>query len=228
MTVDIVTGSTSDHLVALEQAADHKVEQYIHRQVMKPLLDLQQAASKAGFDLKICSAFRSFERQLIIWNGKASGSRRVMDELGQPIDIASLDAWQKIQAIMRWSALPAASRHHWGTDFDVYDAKAMPEDYQIQLTPDEVKGTGLFTPMHDWLDQYIQSGNTEFYRPYEFDTGGIAPERWHLSYRPLADQYTALQTIDVIAQRLQQSKILLLDSVIEHLDEIYNRFILVD
>jgi LAS superfamily LD-carboxypeptidase LdcB len=228
MTVDIVTGSTSDHLVALEQAADHKVEQYIHRQVMKPLLDLQQAASKAGFDLKICSAFRSFERQLIIWNGKASGSRSVMDELGQPIDIASLDAWQKIQAIMRWSALPAASRHHWGTDFDVYDAKAMPEDYQIQLTPDEVKGTGLFTPMHDWLDQYIQSGNTEFYRPYEFDTGGIAPERWHLSYRPLADQYTALQTIDVIAQRLQQSKILLLDTVIEHLDEIYNRFILVD
>jgi LAS superfamily LD-carboxypeptidase LdcB len=228
MTVDIVTGSTSDHLVALEQAADHKVEQYIHRQVMKPLLDLQQAASKAGFDLKICSAFRSFERQLIIWNGKASGSRSVMDELGQPIDIASLDAWQKIQAIMRWSALPAASRHHWGTDFDVYDAKAMPKDYQIQLTPDEVKGTGLFTPMHDWLDQYIQSGNTEFYRPYEFDTGGIAPERWHLSYRPLADQYTALQTIDVIAQRLQQSKILLLDTVIEHLDEIYNRFILVD
>ena len=228
MTVDIVTGSTSDHLVALEQAADHRVEQYIHRQVMKPLLDLQQAASKAGFDLKICSAFRSFERQLIIWNGKASGSRSVMDELGQPIDIASLDAWQKIQAIMRWSALPAASRHHWGTDFDVYDAKAMPKDYQIQLTPDEVKGTGLFTPMHDWLDQYIQSGNTEFYRPYEFDTGGIAPERWHLSYRPVADGYAALQTVDVIAQRLQQSKILLLDTVIEHLDEIYNRFILVD
>ena len=228
MTVDIVTGSTSDHLVALEEAADHRVEQYIHRQIMEPLLDLQQAASKAGFDLKICSAFRSFERQLIIWNGKASGSRGVMDELGQPIDIASLDAWQKIQAIMRWSALPAASRHHWGTDFDVYDAKAMPKDYQIQLTPDEVKGTGLFTPMHDWLDQYIQSGNTEFYRPYEFDTGGIAPERWHLSYRPLADQYTALQTIDVIAQRLQQSKILLLDTVIEHLDEIYNRYILVD
>ena len=228
MTVDIVTGSTSDHLVALEQAADHKVEQYIHRQVMKPLLDLQQAASKAGFDLKICSAFRSFERQLIIWNGKASGSRSVMDELGQPIDIASLDAWQKIQAIMRWSALPAASRHHWGTDFDVYDAKAMPKDYQIQLTPDEVKGTGLFTPMHDWLDQYIQSGNTEFYRPYEFDTGGIAPERWHLSYRPLADEYAALQTVDLIAQRLQQSKILLLDTVIEHLDEIYNRYILVD
>jgi LAS superfamily LD-carboxypeptidase LdcB len=151
-----------------------------------------------------------------------------MDELGQPIDIASLDAWQKIQAIMRWSALPGASRHHWGTDFDVYDAKAMPEGYQIKLTPDEVQGKGLFTPMHDWLDQYIQSGNTKFYRPYEFDKGGIAPERWHLSYRPLADEYAALQTVDVIAQRLQQSKILLLDTVIEHLDEIYNRYILVD
>ena len=151
-----------------------------------------------------------------------------MDELGQPMDIASLGAWSKIQAIMRWSALPGASRHHWGTDFDIYDAKAMPEGYQIKLTPDEVQGKGLFTPMHDWLDQYIQAGHTAFYRPYEFDTGGIAPERWHLSYRPLADQYAALQTVDVIAQRLQQSKILLLDTVIEHLDEIYNRYILVD
>jgi len=228
MTVDIVTGSTSDHLVALEQAGDHSVEQYIHRQVVEPLLGLQQAASEAGFDLKICSAFRSFERQLIIWNGKASGSRVIMDEFGQPTDIASLGAWQKVQAILRWSALPGASRHHWGTDFDVYDAKAMPEGYQIKLTPDEVQGKGLFTPMHDWLDQYIQSGNTAFYRPYEFDMGGIAPERWHLSYRPLANEYAALQTIDVIAQRLQQSKILLLDTVIEHLDEIYNRYILVE
>ena len=228
MTVDIVTGSTSDHLVALEQATDQKVEQYIHRQIVEPLLDLQQAATEAGFDLTICSAFRSFERQLIIWNGKASGSRAVMDELGQPMDIASLGAWPKIQAIMRWSALPGASRHHWGTDFDIYDAKAMPEGYQIKLTPDEVQGKGLFTPMHDWLDHYIQAGHTAFYRPYEFDTGGIAPERWHLSYRPLADQYAALQTVDVIALRLQQSKILLLDTVIEHLDEIYNRYILVN
>ena len=183
---------------------------------------------KEGFDLQICSAFRSFDRQLAIWNGKATGTKAVVDDSGQPIDITVLDSWQKIQAIMRWSALPGASRHHWGTDFDIYDANAMPEEYQIKLTPDEVQGDGLFAPMHEWLDQYIQSGSTEFYRPYAFDTGGIAPERWHLSYRPLADQYAAIQTIDVIAQRLQQSEIILIDTVMEYLDEIYNRYILVD
>lgn len=228
MTVDIVTGSTSSHLVILNQVAGHNIKQSIHRQVVEPLLKLQQAATEAGFDLKICSAFRSFDQQLAIWNGKASGARAVLDERGQPVDIGLLDAWQTIQAIMRWSALPGASRHHWGTDFDIYDAKAMPEGYQIQLTPDEVQGSGLFAPMHDWLDQYIQSGNTDFYRPYEFDTGGIAPERWHLSYRPLADQYAAMQTIDVISQRLQTSNLMLIDTVLEYLDEIYNRYILLD
>ena len=228
MTVDIVTGTTRDHLALLDKAVGHGVEQYIHKQVIAPFLNLQRAAIKEGFDLQICSAFRSFDRQLAIWNGKATGTKSVMDDAGQPIDITVLDSWQKIQAIMRWSALPGASRHHWGTDFDIYDANAMPEEYQIKLTPDEVQGDGLFAPMHEWLDQYIQSGSTEFYRPYEFDTGGIAPERWHLSYRPLADQYAAIQTIDVIAQRLQQSEIILIDTVMEYLDEIYNRYILVD
>ena len=228
MTVDIVTGSTSNHLVALEQAAGHDVEQYIHRQVVKPLSDLQQAASEAGFDLRVCSAFRSFERQLSIWNAKASGARAVMDNSGQPLDMASLDSWQKTQAILRWSALPGASRHHWGTDFDIYDASAMPESYQIKLIPEEVQGDGLFAPMHNWLDQYIQSGTTGFYRPYEFDTGGIAPERWHLSYRPLADQYLDILTTDVVADKLQQSELILMDTVMEHLDEIYNRYILVE
>ncbi len=228
MTVDIVTGSTSNHLVALEQVVGHDVEQYIHRQVVKPLSDLQQAASEAGFDLRVCSAFRSFERQLSIWNAKASGARAVMDNSGQPLDMASLDSWQKTQAILRWSALPGASRHHWGTDFDIYDASAMPEGYQIKLIPEEVQGDGLFAPMHNWLDQYIQSGSTGFYRPYEFDTGGIAPERWHLSYRPLADQYLDILTTDVVADKLQQSELILMDTVMEHLDEIYNRYILVE
>jgi LAS superfamily LD-carboxypeptidase LdcB len=228
MTVDIVTGSTTIHLVALEKVVGHDVEQYIHRQVVKPLSDLQQAASEAGFDLRVCSAFRSFERQLSIWNAKASGARAVMDNTGQPLDMATLDSWQKTQAILRWSALPGASRHHWGTDFDIYDASVMPESYQIKLIPEEVQGDGLFAPMHNWLDQYIQSGSTGFYRPYEFDTGGIAPERWHLSYRPLADQYLDILTTDVVADKLQQSELILMDTVMEHLDEIYNRYILVE
>lgn len=228
MTTEIITGSTDTHLVSIDQGQDDRVNQLIHKQVLTPFLDLQEAAKNAGFAIKICSAYRSFDRQLLIWNGKASGMRPVMDPFGKPINIQALSPWQKIQAILRWSALPGASRHHWGTDFDIFDAKAMPEGYKIQLTPEEVQGDGLFAPMHDWLDSYIDSGQTDFYRPYAVDKGGIAPERWHLSYRPLAETYAKMLSGDVLTNRLKRSNLMLLDEVLEHLDTIFQRYIIVD
>jgi LAS superfamily LD-carboxypeptidase LdcB len=224
----IVTGSSDTHLVSLDQSQSGNVIQSIHKQVVKPFLDLQTAAQNAGFELKICSAYRSFDRQLQIWNGKLSGMRPVMDPFGKPINIQKLSPWQKIQAILRWSALPGASRHHWGTDFDIYDASAMPENYQIQLIPEEVQGNGLFAPMHNWLDSYLESGKTDFYRPYKTDKGGIAPERWHLSYRPLADKYAEILTRELLAARLKNSDLMLLDEVLKHLDDILQRYIIVD
>lgn len=228
MTAEIVTGSVDTHLVVLDQGHTETVKQAIHKQVLKPLLELQNAAKDAGFDLKICSAFRSFDRQMLIWNGKASGLRPVMDPFGHPINIQDLSPWQKIQAILRWSALPGASRHHWGTDFDIYDASAMPEGYQIQLTPDEAQGDGLFAPMHDWLDEYLESGESDFYRPYSVDKGGIAPERWHLSYRPIADQYAQMLSRELLEAKLIDSDLILLDLVLEYLDDILQRYIIVD
>ena len=228
MKADIVTGSTDTHLVLLDEGQNDTVKQAIHKDILKPFLDLQRSARKAGFDLKICSAYRSFDRQLLIWNAKISGMRPVMDSFGKPINIQDLSPLQKIQAILRWSALPGASRHHWGTDFDIYDANAMPKDYKIQLTPEEVYGDGLFAPMHDWLDGYLGSGKSEFYRPYEFDKGGIAPERWHLSYRPIADQYVQILNSELLSTRLINSDLMLLDVVLEHLDEILQRYIIID
>lgn len=228
MSADIVTGSVDTHLVVLDQGDTDTDKKAIHKQVLKPFLDLQNAAQKAGFDLKICSAFRSFDRQMLIWNGKASGMRPVMDPFGHPVNIQDLGPWQKIQAILRWSALPGASRHHWGTDFDIYDASAMPKDYQIQLTPSEVQGNGLFAPMHNWLDGYLDSEESGFYRPYALDKGGIAPERWHLSYRPIADQYAQMLSHELLAAKLKNSNIVLLDTVLEYLDDILQRYIIVD
>ncbi|MGB0459085.1 MAG: M15 family metallopeptidase [Porticoccaceae bacterium] len=228
MTAEIVTGSIDTHLVILDQGSNDTVKQAIHKQVLTPFLELQNAAQKAGFDLKICSAYRSFDRQMLIWNAKASGMRPVMNPFGQPINIQDLNPWQKIQAILRWSALPGASRHHWGTDFDIYDASAMPEGYQIQLTPNEVQGDGLFAPMHDWLDGYLDSSESGFYRPYAVDKGGIAPERWHLSYRPIADKYAQMLSRELLATKLKSSDLILLDVVLEHLDDILQRYIIVD
>ena len=218
---DILTGSTERHLRRLNPAQPIM----IHAQVVEPFVALQAQSATQGFDLQICSGFRSFERQLHIWNGKLSGLRPVVDKAGNPIVLEALSPWDQIQAVLRWSALPGASRHHWGTDFDVYDAAAMPEGYQIQLTPEEVEGAGIFAPMHDWLDRSFDGDSLGFYRPYGTDKGGVAPERWHLSYAPIADIYAREHSADVIAERLAGSELLLLDMVLENLDEIVRRFV---
>ena len=102
----------------------------------------------------------------------------------------------------------------------------MPSDYQLQLIPEEVEGQGMFAPMHDWLDSQLSAQG--FYRPYATDTGGIAPERWHISYRPLAQNFARELTPEVMEQRLQGTELLLLEVVLDHLDEIMQRYIWVD
>ena len=162
-----MTGSSGDHLVAWSAGSvpigsSHNSSiaissYFIHPQVVAPLIELRQLAGHQGFDLRLCSSFRSFDRQLAIWNEKAMGLRPVFANSGAKVDMQELDEWQQVQAIMRWSALPGASRHHWGTDFDIYDAAAIDKNYQLQLTPQEVEGEGVFAPFHNWLDTVIES-----------------------------------------------------------------------
>ena len=218
---DSLTGSTEKHLVEWQGCASPFL---VHGEVIDPLNRLVSHAAEHGFQLRLCSSFRSFDRQLKIWNDKVLGLRPVYNDDGAVIDLSQLSEWQQAQAILRWSALPGTSRHHWGTDFDIYDAAAVDSNYRVQLTPDEVEGDGVFAPMHNWLDTLLVPG-AEFYRPYALDKGGIAPERWHISYRPLAEQFAAKLNTQLIAERIEDSQILLRDVVLAHLDEIYQRYI---
>ena len=113
----------------------------VHREVVEPLACLQADAREAGFDLQLVSAYRSFERQLAIWNAKAEGRRELLDAQGQPLPFESLTPEQRLFAIMRWSAVPGLSRHHWGTDIDIFDASRMAIG-DVQLIPQEVEGNG--------------------------------------------------------------------------------------
>ena len=232
-----LTGSTESHLVkwpglltdatsGVERAVPSSSNLLVHRAVVEPLAALCEQAAQQGFDLRLCSSFRSFDRQLKIWNDKISGLRPVFDDSGAPLDLTQLSEWQQVQAVMRWSALPGASRHHWGTDFDIYDAAAVDARYQIQLVPEEVEGSGVFAPLHDWLDTPVLA-SCGFYRPYAQDRGGIAPERWHISYQPVADSYAAQLTVEVLAERLADVDILYKETVLAHLDELFQRYICV-
>lgn len=200
----------------------------LHPEALAAVLALRARAAQQGFDLRIASSFRSFERQLAIWNNKARGLRPVLDASGEPVDIRRLTEREKVFAILRWSALPGASRHHWGTDLDVYDASRINPDYQLQLTVAETETGGPFAEFHRWLDIELQQETCQFYRPYAEDRGGIAPEPWHLSYVPLAKNCAQVFTLDILREQLAQAPLELKEAVLEHLDEIFQRYIRVD
>src|SRR5688572_3931122 len=109
----------------------------LHPAALDAFLAMKADAARAGIDMSITSAFRDFEAQQRIWNLKWSGQRTLYDSDGSARDHAALAPSELVEAILCWSALPGASRHHWGTEIDVVDAAAMPEGYRVQLLPAE-------------------------------------------------------------------------------------------
>jgi LAS superfamily LD-carboxypeptidase LdcB len=219
LSTDQLTGISDQHVTLFEGSV------YLQRACIAAFIELRQEAAAAGFDLRIASGFRSFERQLLIWNGKANGERPVHDDAGLPLDLAALDPVEQVHRILRFSALPGGSRHHWGTDMDVYDAAAMAADYRLQLSPQEAADEGVFGPLHRWLDERIAAGQAaDFYRPYARDRGGVAPERWHLSYAPLARPCSVQLTPELLAQVLSGAALARGDVVLARLPEICRRF----
>ena len=221
----MLTGNTNGHLCTVAEASVCGVR--LHRDVVAPFLRLKEEARKAGFDLQILSGFRSFEEQLSIWNRKASGQLAVLDSAAVPLDIQSLSKRELVFAILRWSALPGASRHHWGTDLDIYDGLARPEGYEIELVPEEVDAGGMFGPLHEWLDERIAAaGAFGFFRPYDQDRQGVAPERWHLSYAPIASGLQEQLTTDLLREAIETAALELKDLVLQDFEEIYHRFVI--
>lgn len=202
------------------------LEAPLHRKVVPAFVELQCLAKHAGFDLAIASSYRDFFRQRSIWDAKLEGGRPVFDSQGERLIIDGLSPWQRIESVLRWSALPGASRHHWGTDIDIYDRAAVPCGYQVQLSNEEVMTGGPFAPMHDWLDSLLRdSPELGFFRPYDKDRGGVAPERWHLSYAPVAVYYQQKLKVDDLLCLYSEYEISHRKVVMEYMETIFKRFI---
>jgi LAS superfamily LD-carboxypeptidase LdcB len=224
VTAEILVGQGAAHLCSDTDAT--LLGARLHVGAVLPFRALEESAAGEGFALTVLSAYRDFTRQLSIWNRKVAGALPVLDSSAQPIDVATLSERELVFAILRWSALPGASRHHWGTDLDVYDAATTPAGYEIQLVPAEVDAGGMHVRLHEWLDARIATGTSfGFHRPYDADRGGVAPERWHLSYAPIATEYARSLTPDLLRATIANADMLLKDVVLEHLDEIHDRFV---
>ncbi|NQZ91214.1 MAG: M15 family metallopeptidase [Moritella sp.] len=213
-----LTGQTQDHVIALPLQP-----KLIHRQALTAFQQLQTRAKQAGFNLDVVSSFRSFEQQLSIWNNKFNGLRPILDHDSQPLDHAILSEEQKVFAILRWSMLPGASRHHWGSEIDVCDYSALPAGYQLQLIPQEYDEGGYLASLSAWLDDNI--ADCGFYRPYRQDLGGVSREPWHLSYQPIAVPAQQAFTLALITDTLRNADIQGKTAILANIEQIYTQYI---
>ena len=199
----------------------------LHPAAGRAFLRLRAAAASAGFDLRALSGHRSFERQLAIVNDKADGRRTLLDAVERPLDPAALSPRQRLRALLRWSALPGASRHHWGSEADVCDAAAPPQAGCEALTLAEAQGPSA--ALHAWLDERMATDGAEgFVRPYAAATDSIGAEPWHLSYAPLSSRCgTALTTTggESLRDLLRASEFALRDVLLADWAQCYRDFV---
>ncbi len=216
-----LTGQNSSHV--LLSPLPKGLTAPLHPTAAAAFLKLRDDARHSGLDLCVLSGFRSFAAQARIWNSKATGRRPVLDEHERPVNMAALAPRERVFSILRWSALPGASRHHWGTEADVYDRAAGGPGYQVMLSGKEAET--VFADLHRWLDERIEKGRAHgFYRPYT-GAGGIGSEPWHLSYQPLAEECAKLFSPAILRSALAASDIALRQTVLQHLNAIYKRFV---
>jgi len=214
---EMLTGLTDKHLFKRDDGF------MLHQQALQPFNRLQQAAAGDGIDIKIVSAFRSYQRQASIWQAKLSGARPVYNPLGQQVNMDSLSPMARLDAILLYSALPGGSRHHWGTELDVYDAAAVGADYQPRLEPAEYLTGGPFYKLQQWLIQHATDYN--FFLPYQTYNGGVAHEPWHISYKPISSLFLAKLTPDILRETLIKHPIAEQELVLQHLPRIFSKYV---
>ncbi|MBT0587298.1 M15 family metallopeptidase [Alteromonas oceanisediminis] len=211
-------GLTSSHLTPIgsEHALAHAV--------VAPFSNMQSAAQQDGIDLQLFSSFRSFEKQSSIWARKWDGHLPILSADNQPLDPHTLSDIDKMHSILRWSALPGASRHHWGTDFDVYDktaVEAWPKPFE--LTDSEYAQGGPCGALSSWLDE--RAHEFGFYRPYATYCGGIGAEPWHLSHRQSAEAIEKMFDPAELKQLIEESHLPGKPCILAHFDEIFFRYV---
>lgn len=218
----MLTGKSRAHLQPLP--CPFSDNHFLQAQALKAFQGLQQSAAAKGFNLQPASTFRDFQRQQLIWNGKFNGERKVHDDQGNALDISLLSDWRKAQAILRWSALPGASRHHWGTEIDIFDPNLLPAEQQLQLEPWEYEQGGYFYELSQWLQQNLS--RFDFALPFINTSSDktIGREPWHISYLPVAEVAHRQFTPEVLLSAWENEEIAGKTMLIRHFTEIFRRF----
>ena len=139
-------------------------------------LEMKKAALNAGLNIEVVSAYRSFERQKQIYEGKYKRFTKA--------GLAPLNA---IEKIIEYSTIPGTSRHHWGTDIDIIDGNGIPRPSSV-LQAKHFHGSGPFCKLKEWLN--TNAASFGFYEVYTDNAQrkGFKYEPWHFSYAPTSKQ----------------------------------------
>lgn len=143
-----------------------RADLYLRREAADAFARMARAAQGEGIALRVLSATRSFPYQKRIWERKWNDRAAT-----QPNPV------QRAQSILEYSAMPGASRHHWGTDIDLN-----------ALENSAFEPGGPHERVYTWLRH--NAHRFGFCQPYtplgpERPTG-YREEKWHWSYLPLA------------------------------------------
>ena len=152
---------------------------YLRKDTYRAFLAMDSAARSEGIILQIRSATRNFEYQKGIWERKWNGETPV--ENGEKLSETTPDPVERALKILRYSAMPSASRHHWGTDIDLNNFSNSYFE----------KGEGL--RLYQWLQKHgPEYGFRQPYTPKDAERpDGYNEEKWHWSFYPVSDILTA-------------------------------------
>lgn len=148
---------------------DNSREFKANQDAIKALRALQDKAKAEGFTLEVCSAFRSFEHQARLFGAKFLGQRPILDRNEQVISNPPADPIERMRAILIFSAMPGFSRHHFGTDFDIYAPNCLPSGQSLQLTYHEYLEGSYFYEFGLFLQENL--AQFDFANPYSVREG---------------------------------------------------------
>ena len=170
ITIEYITGKFEPKFHADFVYVDKKYAErdslLLRKETYEAFKKMYTAAKKEGLMLTIISATRNFNYQKGIWERKWEGlSKKISDSTA------------RAKNILKFSAMPGSSRHHWGTDIDF--------DNLSNAYFEKGKGKRIY----DWMKK--NAAQYGFCQPYtEGRATGYHEEKWHWTYMPLSKEFT--------------------------------------
>ncbi|OYT71999.1 MAG: D-alanyl-D-alanine carboxypeptidase [Chloracidobacterium sp. CP2_5A] len=137
--------------------------QFLRKEAYEAFVKMAEDAIKDNIELAIVSATRNFDAQKAIWERKWMKLSTIVSRI------------ERAREILKYSAMPGTSRHHWGTDIDLNNLE------------DEYFLSGKGWEVYQWLTaNAAKYGFCQPYTPKASGRAGYEEEKWHWSYTPLS------------------------------------------